>query len=65
MLNVDVADLFEQAPVGARVVVLGPPRAVARFENDLSRAFNSIFRPLSEQKKRLMSGWRRMLPSRR
>ncbi|MGH6874336.1 MAG: L,D-transpeptidase [Aestuariivirgaceae bacterium] len=65
MLNADVADLFEQAPVGTRVVVLGPPRAVARFETEFTRAFNSLFRPLSERKKRLMVNWRKMLQSRR
>ena len=60
MLNVDVADLFEQAPVGTRVVVLGPPRAVARFENDFSRAFNSLFGPPSARRK--LFNWRRFLP---
>jgi lipoprotein-anchoring transpeptidase ErfK/SrfK len=60
MLNADVADLFEQAPVGTRVVVLGPPRPVARFETEFSRALNSLFGPPSARRK--LFNWRRFLP---
>jgi lipoprotein-anchoring transpeptidase ErfK/SrfK len=65
MLNADVADLFEQAPVGTRVVVLGPPPSVARFETGLTKALNSLFGPFSARRKRFMSNWRKILPSSR
>lgn len=44
MLNADVADLFERAPVGTKVVVLGPKYlAMGRLQTDLGRAFREAF----------------------
>jgi hypothetical protein len=61
MLNADVADLYQRAPIGTKVVVLGP-LAVARIQTDLAKAFREAFRvkPANRRHKPLFN-WRRTL----
>ncbi|MDP9136855.1 MAG: L,D-transpeptidase [Pseudomonadota bacterium] len=65
MLNADVADLFERAPIGTKVIVIGPSRspAVAQLQTDLSRAFRSAFRlrPADRRKPKPLFNWRKIL----
>jgi lipoprotein-anchoring transpeptidase ErfK/SrfK len=39
MLNADVADLYERAPIGTKVVVVGPKRRTAPFRTEWVKAF--------------------------
>ncbi|HEY7750104.1 MAG TPA: L,D-transpeptidase [Aestuariivirgaceae bacterium] len=63
MLNVDAADLFERAPIGTKVVVIGPVRPVPFFRNGMTKAFQSTFgqRP-SDGWKRLQRDLRKLFP---
>jgi lipoprotein-anchoring transpeptidase ErfK/SrfK len=64
MLNADAADLFERAPIGTRVVVIGPNLpAVSRLQTDLSKAFRSTFgqRPAARRKNKFLIEWRKIL----
>jgi lipoprotein-anchoring transpeptidase ErfK/SrfK len=61
MLNADVADLYERARVGTKVVVLGPRTmpGVAQFQTDLSRAFRAFRVKSTNQRKKLQVDWRK------
>ncbi len=60
MLNADVADLFERAPVGTRVVVRGPMQ-VTRVGTDLSKALRAAFKPTVRRAKKASSDLRKVL----
>jgi lipoprotein-anchoring transpeptidase ErfK/SrfK len=58
MLNSDVADLYERAPVGAKVVVIGPSRAMpfaAQWSRDLGKQSNAHWKRL---KREMRDFWR-------
>jgi lipoprotein-anchoring transpeptidase ErfK/SrfK len=54
MLNADAADLFERAPIGTKVVVVGPTRRPPLFRNEFANAFRSTLGT------RPTDGWRRL-----
>jgi lipoprotein-anchoring transpeptidase ErfK/SrfK len=45
MLNADAAELFERAPIGTKVIVIGPNRRVAQFKTEFTKAFRSTLGP--------------------
>lgn len=53
MLNADAAELFERAPIGTKVIVIGPNRQPAKFETEFVNTFRSTFG------QRPADGWKR------
>lgn len=64
MLNADAAELFEWAPIGTRVLVIGPNRPAAPFKfEEVAKAFRSNIAPQPARHwKQLKRDLRKLLP---
>jgi lipoprotein-anchoring transpeptidase ErfK/SrfK len=61
MLNADAVDLFERAPIGTKVVVLGPPRPAAMLKTEWTKAFGkqpaTYWKQLKRDFRKMLHQW--------